>query len=127
MTDIKAMLEIYHKKVRRLEDAIFCIEDSGEIMLKDVVQILQDRLNKAREKYQEYWEISEEDRSQRKETIPSKIRWAVWERDNFTCQHCGKRQGLSIDHIRPESKGGTLELSNLQTLCKRCNSRKGAR
>lgn len=60
-----------------------------------------------------------------KQSIPPETRWAVWERDNFTCQICGKRKHLSIDHIYPESKGGTLELSNLQTLCRKCNSKKG--
>lgn len=59
-----------------------------------------------------------------KEHIPSEIRWAVWERDNFTCKHCGTRKHLSVDHIHPESAGGTLDMRNLQTLCKPCNSRK---
>ncbi len=62
-----------------------------------------------------------------KERIPADVRWAVWERDNFTCKHCGTRRYLSIDHIHPESLGGTLDLDNLQTLCTSCNSSKGAR
>lgn len=57
--------------------------------------------------------------------IPPELRWKVWERDNFTCLHCGSRQNLSVDHIYPESTGGGLELNNLQTLCKTCNSKKG--
>jgi hypothetical protein len=63
----------------------------------------------------------------RKSPVPDHIRWTVWERDDFRCQHCGSRRALSVDHIHPESKGGTLELSNLQTLCRPCNSRKGYR
>lgn len=63
----------------------------------------------------------------RKVPIPNDIRWAVWERDNFTCQHCGSRRNLTIDHIHPESKGGEMTMDNAQTLCKSCNSRKGAR
>src|SRR5260221_3877516 len=59
--------------------------------------------------------------------IPTGLRWQVWERDNFTCQHCGRRRFLSVDHIIPESHGGELVLENLQTLCTPCNSRKGAR
>lgn len=59
--------------------------------------------------------------------IPAEIRWAVWERDNFTCQHCGSRKNLTIDHIFPESRGGEMTMENAQTLCKTCNSRKGAR
>ena len=62
-----------------------------------------------------------------KERIPSDIRWQVWERDNFTCKTCGSRKNLSIDHIIAESRGGKLEMENLQTLCKSCNSSKGSR
>ncbi len=59
--------------------------------------------------------------------IPSELRWQVWERDNFTCVHCGARRDLSVGHLKPESRGGTLDLDNLQTLCRSCNSRKGTR
>ena len=63
----------------------------------------------------------------KKEKIPDDIRWAVWERDNYTCKHCGSRRNLTVDHIYPESKGGKLTMENTQTLCKSCNSRKGTR
>ena len=63
----------------------------------------------------------------KKKKIPKSVRWEVWERDNFTCKGCGSRRNLEIDHIYPESKGGTLDLNNLQTLCKSCNVRKGAK
>ena len=59
--------------------------------------------------------------------IPEALRWEVFERDNFTCQHCGTRRMLRADHIHPEAKGGVTILSNLQTLCNSCNSRKGSR
>lgn len=63
----------------------------------------------------------------RKEVIPASLRWSVFERDNFTCQNCGSRKNLTIDHVVPESKGGGLTMDNTQTLCKSCNSRKGAK
>lgn len=63
----------------------------------------------------------------KKNPISNRDRWIVWERDNFTCQVCGSRQNLAVDHIVPESKGGANDITNFQTLCKRCNSRKGAR
>ncbi|MDP3052268.1 MAG: HNH endonuclease signature motif containing protein [bacterium] len=60
-----------------------------------------------------------------KQPIPDALRWAVFERDNFTCQACGSRQYLTVDHVIPESLGGPTVFSNLQTLCKSCNSKKG--
>jgi len=62
-----------------------------------------------------------------KTAIPDSLRWGIWERDDFTCQHCGTRRYLSVDHVTPEIKGGTTTADNLQTLCRRCNSSKGAR
>lgn len=34
---------------------------------------------------------------------------------------------IEIDHIVPESRGGSADPSNLQLLCRTCNRRKGAR
>lgn len=65
--------------------------------------------------------------SYKKQPISDAHRWEVWERDNFTCQVCGSRKNLSVDHIIPESRGGVSHPDNYQTLCKKCNSRKGAR
>ena len=59
--------------------------------------------------------------------IADTVRWAVYERDGHTCLHCGATENLSLDHIHPHSKGGPDTIDNLQTLCRPCNSRKGAR
>jgi len=40
------------------------------------------------------------------------------------CEKCHTTEKLTIDHIIPISKGGTNDLSNLQLLCRSCNSRK---
>lgn len=61
----------------------------------------------------------------KKQPIPEEIRWAVWERDNFTCRECGSRKRLTVDHIYPEVLGGETSMENCQTLCKKCNSKKG--
>lgn len=57
--------------------------------------------------------------------LSASLRYQVLQRDQFRCQICGatKEDGvkLHVDHIFPVSKGGKTELSNLRTLCDRCN------
>lgn len=60
-------------------------------------------------------------------TIPLELRLAVYQRDDWRCVHCGARKPLSLDHIYPYSRGGLDTFENLQTLCRPCNSAKGAR
>lgn len=63
----------------------------------------------------------------KKAFIPQGLRKQVFERDAYRCVRCHTHVDLCVDHIQPESKGGTLEMANLQTLCRSCNSAKGAR
>lgn len=61
--------------------------------------------------------------------LTEEIKRQVYVRDKHTCLCCGKskRQGviMNVDHIRPVTMGGTNDISNLQTLCKYCNTIKG--
>lgn len=40
------------------------------------------------------------------------------------CLRCKKRRKLTADHVVPISKGGTSAISNIQPLCRACNSKK---
>lgn len=62
-----------------------------------------------------------------KKKIGIKLRLQVYERDGFKCVKCGVQKNLTLDHIKPESKGGDSNLENLQTMCKSCNSEKGTK
>jgi len=62
--------------------------------------------------------------------IAPKLRFAVFQRDSFTCQYCGAVAPdvtLHCDHIEPVSKGGANHLENLITACVDCNIGKGAK
>lgn len=63
----------------------------------------------------------------RKKKIDAETRLRIFKRDGYRCVKCGCHYDLSCDHIFPESKGGEATDDNLQTLCRRCNSAKGAR
>ncbi len=63
--------------------------------------------------------------------IPPEVKKYVFDRNGYQCQSChlidlsGKK--LQIDHIIPKAKGGTNDISNLQTLCAKCNREKSAK
>ncbi len=40
-------------------------------------------------------------------------RRAVFARDNWTCQYCGSRAQLTVDHVIPRSKGGDSSWENI--------------
>ncbi len=51
-------------------------------------------------------------------------RFAIFMRDNFTCQYCGAKSpdvALEIDHAVSRADGGDEENKNLVTACIRCN------
>ena len=53
-------------------------------------------------------------------------RRAVLERDGHTCVYC-RAKADTIDHVRPRSRGGQHQWSNVVAACARCNHRKGDR
>lgn len=64
-------------------------------------------------------------------SISKKLRYLVFERDNYTCQACGRTPAkdgvtLSPDHVVPVEWGGETSLENLQALCRECNEGKQA-
>ncbi|HET9105055.1 MAG TPA: HNH endonuclease [Solirubrobacteraceae bacterium] len=52
-------------------------------------------------------------------------RRAVFARDDWTCQYCGSRSNLTVDHVIPRSKGGGSTWENIVASCAPCNRRKG--
>ena len=71
-----------------------------------------------------------------KRFVPLSMKMALLQRDNFSCQECGKRIAESdnakmvakmgaglfhIDHIVPVAQGGRATMENLRILCPKCN------
>lgn len=66
----------------------------------------------------------------RRVPISVSLRFAIFERDEFTCQYCGASAPdaqLVIDHAMPVAKGGGSGPDNLVTCCVRCNQGKSDR
>jgi hypothetical protein len=51
----------------------------------------------------------------------------IYARDGDVCVECGAADDLTLDHIHPRSRAGSDRDANLRTLCRSCNSSKGAR
>ena len=54
----------------------------------------------------------------------------VYARDNGSCQYCGNkvpREEFTYDHVKPRSKGGLTEWTNVVCSCIPCNQLKGGR
>lgn len=65
-------------------------------------------------------------KASKKEKINRKLAKQVFERDAYRCVTCGSHIDLTCDHLIAESKGGETSFENLQTMCRPCNSKKGA-
>ena len=65
--------------------------------------------------------------------MTSALREKIKSRDNYTCKKCGisikdePNLLLEIDHIIPLAKKGMTVEENLQTLCWKCNRKKGSK
>ena len=74
--------------------------------------------------------------------ISKEKRQAIYFRDQRKCWYCGMSESaiekdnvkrdcdwnsLSLDHIVPDSQGGSNLANNLITCCKRCNSKRGTK
>lgn len=94
---------------------------------------LRRRRQKEKEREERERQKPEHDRfvAEQRRKMSDKLRYEVMCRDGFRCQLCGVTQAdgykLHVDHIIPVSKGGKTEMSNLRTLCERCNMGKGDR
>lgn len=64
--------------------------------------------------------------SERLWKTPPVNRREVLRRDGHTCQYCGSKRQLTLDHVVPRSQGGAHTWNNVVTACAPCNSRKGA-
>ena len=87
----------------------------------DYIVMLHDTIKLEWSQEKEYMRTTRYERSR----MTLSMRYNVMQRDGFRCVLCGasREDGvkLHVDHIKPIAKGGKTEMSNLRTLCDRCN------
>lgn len=60
----------------------------------------------------------------------NRVTWSkkkMFDRDSYTCQYCGAKHDITIDHVTPLSQGGKTNFLNCVAACKECNIKKGDR
>ncbi|MBI5595791.1 MAG: HIT domain-containing protein [Elusimicrobia bacterium] len=102
-------------------------QDLNEAQLNGLIELCQQRLHAYIDsRKDQLWKA----RVMSLGYISGKLRYAVLKAAQFHCELCGVShnvRALEVDHILPRKHGGTDHPSNLQALCWRCNSMKGAR
>lgn len=65
----------------------------------------------------------------KRKALPKSLRDKIIKKYKGVCQNCrcDDPRKLSIDHIKPFSRGGPDTETNLTVLCRSCNSKKGAK
>lgn len=61
--------------------------------------------------------------------VSKRLRFEILRRDNHTCRYCGRSAPevkLTIDHVIPETLGGSDDPSNLVAACADCNGGKSS-
>lgn len=102
---------------------------AGKVYKEHIVVLTPGRLNRFVNEMNDEIEYRRNINYQRS-LVTDALREKIKKRDNYTCQICGASTYdfpdliLHIDHIKPVSKGGLTEESNLQTLCAQCNLHK---
>ena len=116
---------IVHDEMKKVEESLSVLR-KGKYISSETYHVLRSVFMHL---YRNWIRLKELDRQEPRRIAQKfigskKIRKFIFNRDNFMCLNCKSDTKLELDHIIPISAGGKNCLSNLQTLCKSCNSKK---
>lgn len=117
---------IYDYDACNIYDESISVLRKYKIVDSDLLSEQRGKLKYLRDKYKSYLESKSQQPRIKACSYTSKkdVRIAVFELYGNKCLCCGTEEKITIDHVVPVKKGGVNELSNMQPLCKSCNSRK---
>jgi len=117
------------------------IDDSSDSGFEDAPKkVVRKKKSESKEDFKpskEKPEKKEADEKYKKTAIPKAIKQLVWNVHigdtvaKAKCYCCKSTEIMNVSfhcgHVIPESKGGTLDISNLRPICSLCNSSMGSR
>ena len=111
--------------------SVCSVQRSIKLIFLEKAEILHDYPNKQIQTVNDHFSYPSVIRLRRYIRLPyTKIvlsRRNIMKRDHHSCQYCGKRSDLTLDHVIPKSRNGRDTWENLVTACNDCNVRKGNR
>jgi 5-methylcytosine-specific restriction endonuclease McrA len=111
--------------------SVCSVQRSVKLVFLDKAELLHDDPDKVIRTVNEEYSYPSVIRLRRYIRLPyAKIvlsRRNIMKRDRSTCQYCGTRSDLTLDHVLPKSRGGADSWENLVTACNNCNVKKGNR
>ncbi len=131
----------FEKERREVDDPIELIEIKKDSWSKDLYEYI-DAFNKSggvkknietrnqvytRKIYKEIIDLVPKDNNR---FFNQNQKVVIWRKNNGQCVTCGCKiefTEMHADHIEPHSKGGKTTIENGQTLCAKCNQKKGSR
>ena len=116
-----------HRKITSKEGSKYCLDGFDKLSKDQQKSLIKICDLKISEYIQKRGERIWSHRHLSNDPIPGSIRYEVLKRAKGKCELCGisnKEKSLDVDHIIPRSKGGSNDISNLQSLCYTCNRQK---
>jgi 5-methylcytosine-specific restriction endonuclease McrA len=111
--------------------SVCSVQRSVKLLFLEKAELLHDRPDMMLRTVTEEYSYPSVIRLKRYIRLPySKIalsRRNIMKRDRQTCQYCGIKSDLTLDHVMPKSRGGRDSWENLTTACNTCNVKKGNR
>lgn len=139
ISELKFILRCDAKKIESIinDFDLFKIED-GNLYSESILRrlkIREEKTEKAKDSASRKWGSDPDNTQKRSERLSAarqigthtKLEWSdmLLFFDN-TCVKCGSKELIVKDHITPLYQGGSDHISNLQPLCRTCNSAKGS-
>ncbi len=111
--------------------SVCSVQRSVKLLFMEKAEMLHDHPKRKIRTVDDYFSYPSVIRLHRYIKLPYKrivlSRRNIMKRDNNTCQYCGRRSDLTLDHVMPRSRNGADSWENLVTACNICNVKKGNR
>ncbi|MBL6989904.1 MAG: HNH endonuclease [Bacteriovoracaceae bacterium] len=123
---IRLHLSLSKKTAKKFEKLKGLLAHQKDHSTEELLNLMLDNMIEKTEKkkFKSQKKTSQKPSNKQTRYIDKATRDEVYTRAHGKCQNCGSVYALEIDHVDNYAKGGSNDPTNLQLLCRACNSRK---